>query len=413
MGGPCDILIPAAVLYDNPEGLSFEEFYKKVNLISGKVGSGDIDWWKENRYLFSGQILNLPLTKEYEETEKSNYNTELKYFRERFDGLFDMKVIKKQHTLLEDKVIFNVETDFTPKHHEGYSVGDYLDETEKTYWAKGIPEKYMSDASIEIRITSVIEKDEPILVDYEKWEVNQKLEGIPINFYRSEEKFKDENEVALRYPKYSLNNVYDFSSDSGWLFPSSVEGTKAGLLRSGPGTFRWNMREGKYFLDKEYMFSHLSPNSVYSRDSQSHWSAYSHIDLSREWIHPENGGIFSFSDLILTSEAIKKENWNLLGYTGNRHELLKFLYNNEDSLCNYENSVLETELYMLAKKSGWTNSEYIRAHMEMCRSRTHLDLEVARIELENFRNKELKTKRKWEEKCKKDRLEEEKNELPF
>lgn len=411
MGGPCDILVPAAILYNNPRGLSFEEFYSMTKSISNKVGYGDVDWWVKNKYLFAGQILNFPFNKEYEDFQKSHHDKEFAYSKERFFDLNGLKIIKSSHLLLEEKIKFNVIADFVPNHFEGYSIGNYLEHVEKTYWAKGVPEKYRGDSSVEIQITSVLDKSEPVLIDYGKWEIKQKLEGRAIRFDVSEEVFENEENLAKKYPLYSLENMYHFSFNSGWLFPSSKEGTKAGLSSRGPGTFRWKKKKDKYFLDKDYMFNHLSPNSVYARDSQSHWSAYSHIDLTEAWNHPGNGGIFSFTDLILTSEAIRKENWNLLKSTGNRSKLLTFLYNNPDVLFNYETAILETELSMQAKKKGWDNFEYMRRHMEMMKNRQYLDLDLAREELKQYRESELEEKRKRHEEWERDLKEE--NDLPF
>jgi hypothetical protein len=412
MGGPCDILVPAALLYRNSKGLDFDEFYNNIKEISNNIGSGDIDWGRRNKYIFASQILNFTKKREFKEFEKSNYNSEFGYFRERFIYLDELEIRKKKHTLLEDKFVFDVDTSFIPNHHEGYSFGDYLEHNKQFFCAKGIPDKYR-DPSIKIRINSVIKKEEPVLIDYENWTIKQKLEGIPIKFDISGEIFSNENELVKKYPEYSLENVFDFSLGKGFLYPSTEKGTKAGLGYRGGCPFVWNKKGKKYVLDENHMLDNLSPNSVYANDSRRHWSAYSHIDYTEEWRHEGNRGVFSFTDLIITNEAIKKQNWKLLRYTGNRSELLKFLYNNPGVFAAYEKAVLDIEFSLEAKKQGLTNFEFLRDYHNKMANRKQLDLNVARKELEKYRNNKLEKKIKHIEKVNKELRKQENNELHF
>lgn len=414
MGGPCDTLVPAALLYENPKRLDFEEFYNKTKNLNDMIGAGDLHFFLENKYGFAKMILNHPIKKEHNQLVKSHYNKEFNYYDEMFIPSDKLKVIRKQHNLLEEGLKFDVTAEFVKNHFEGYSVGSHLDNIDKTFWVKGVPEKYKKDPEVEIQITSRIKQGEPYLVDYEKYEVDQTLEGRAIRFNTKEEIFDSEDKLAERYPHYSLENVFDFSLEKGFLFPSCKEGTKAGFgFPRGRSPFVWRKEGNNYILDKNHMLDNLSPNSVYANDSRNHWSAYSHIDRTEEWNHKNNGGIFSFTDLVMTNEAIKKQNWKLLKYTGNRSELMKFLYNNPEVFAAYEKAVLDTELSLQAKKQGMTNFDFLRDYHEKQSVKKQLDLDVARKELDAHVKKEREEEIKHIKKVNKYFREQEKDDFPF
>lgn len=420
MGGPCDTLVPAALLYENPKGLDFNEFYSKTKEIHKKISFGDLTFFLENKYSFARSILNHPIKKEHNELMNSYYDNEFNYFTERFFSLGDLKLIKQQHHLLEEGLKFDITPDFVKRHQKRphfedypYPVGSYLDDMDKAFWVKGVPEKYKKNPEVGIQVTSKIKQGKPRLVDYDRYEVDQTLEGRAVLFDTKEENFESAEELAKKYPKYSLENVFDFSLEKGFLYPSNEKGTSAGLVYKKRRPFVWNKKGKNYTLDENHMLDNLNPNSVYANDSRNHWSSYSHIDFTEEWKHKGNGGTFSFTDLIVTNEAIKKQNWKLLKYTGNRSELLKFLYNNPEVFAAYEKAVLDTEFSLEAKKQGLTNFEFLRDYHNKTASRKQLDLSVARKELEEHVEKEKEEKRKHMERVNKEFRERGEDDLPF
>lgn len=398
MGGPCDRLVPAAVLYDNPQGLSFEEFFARVNFIAEnlkpKEGFPDMHYIIENKYAFAAGILHTPHTNEYDLLINSYFDKDLQYHREEFFPQRNNNFIvrKENRKLIDKEIVLD-----TFSRREGNKENKYIcDEPPENY-----PEEY-SGKNIDFLVLKVLESriedeghaDEPYF--YEKVLVH------PVLIEKKEEVFHSDKELIKKYPEYALRNVYDFSVDKGLIYPSNKE---------EPPVFCWKKKGGKYFLDVKFMLDRLSLDGVYTHTSRTHETSYSHIDRTFDWVHDIHKGGFSLTDLVLTCEAIRKENWKILNYCGVRYELLKFLYSNPDVFERYEKSVLDAELSTLAEKEGKTHFEFLWEYSEMTHKRKFLDLKVARQELDEFVKKETKEKRLRQLEFDKEAEEENKN--PF
>ena len=206
MGGPCDKLVSVAVLYDNPQGLNFEEFFSKVNFISKNLDRmADFSFIRENKYFFAGSVLHIPSTKKYDSLVASYFDKDLQYYKEEFFPQRDNNFIvqKESRKLTGKKIILD-----TFSRREGNQENKYLhDEPPGNY-----PEEYFGK-NIEFFVLKVLESqvedewhaDEPYF--YEKVLVH------PVLTEKREEIFYSEKELVEKYLCYSLENVFDFSVD--------------------------------------------------------------------------------------------------------------------------------------------------------------------------------------------------------
>ena len=150
MGLPCDTLIPAAILYDNPNGLSFEEFFSKVNFIAENLKDGDSTRWiKGNRYAFAGSILHIPLRKEYDLLVNSHFDEDLEYYREEFFPLRrNFKMLNQRREFVGKEIILEVYST-----RRGYQEKDYVDTSQVK-----IPEEY-SGENIDFFVLDVLQSE--------------------------------------------------------------------------------------------------------------------------------------------------------------------------------------------------------------------------------------------------------------
>jgi len=356
MGGPTDHLVPAAILWENP-GITREEFAELLSDVGGRK-------WREldiANNLRSGlygvaKFLNLPYTKEYKNIRRKNWDDDFKYSRKEeslwFRGHFERKgrfgVFRRSHEVVfEDK-----ELEVYGKGDiisEPYEVGDYID----TPWQHSKEYEGLDLQVVEVLWTREIEER---MGEHADMHTKQKVKTRGIKFKIEADEFLSIRSLTRKYPEYLPDAMYDFSTESGFLFPFEPKGSGREI------EFRWFKVGDRYFLDTRYMLNKIGPNSCYVGDWRNRRG------LGRGWYHPvraEDRRGFSLTDLVLTAEAIRTRKWKVLGYNGNRRYFSGFMFSSSETLERYEKAVWDNEMSQWAKREGWTNSELLRRRIEM------------------------------------------------
>ena len=174
--------------------------------------------------------------------------------------------------------------------------------------------------------------------------VNEILEVEVVQFDSQNFKFDSFEDLWKAYPEYHPENTRNFNQEKGFLYPH-----EAYRIHSKNPSFRWIKKGEKYFLDFEHFSRILNPNNYFGKKC---------------WKHPEQEkkSTYSLTDVILTSEAIRRRNWRKLDYNAFFGNNENFIYKNEKTFKRYERAVLETELIVEAQKKGWTNFEFLREY---------------------------------------------------
>ena len=139
-----------------------------------------------------------------------------------------------------------------------------------------------------------------------------------------EEHFKSAQELYEKWPQFHPDFVNDWSQERGHF-------TCIGYL--GGNDFLWLQRQGKYYFD----------NATLDRIPASFRCS----------------GSLGYTDLILTSEAIKHKAWKVLSYRGLQH-FPQFLEDFPDVIPRYTRAVWDSHISLSAKMQGMTVSDFLR-----------------------------------------------------
>jgi hypothetical protein len=137
------------------------------------------------------------------------------------------------------------------------------------------------------------------------------------------QRFSSLDELKSIWSQFDPCFMYDFSQQRGSLY--------AGIFSKNE--FGWIQKDGKYYLDHD---------------------TFNNIPASMS-----NGGMPGYTDLILTSEAIKRRAWKLLSYKG-RHHLPAFFKKFPEVKVIYEKAVWDSHTSLYAKNEGITTHEFLR-----------------------------------------------------
>jgi hypothetical protein len=386
MGGPNDYLVPAVILYENPQGLTISEFLKKTQNAVRKRGGSSFNWMLNDKIYGIGRIFNLPTTREYQ-----------KIIEESWDDEFDLR---KKHLSQEGRKIRFMQWDYhltgesiveTTHYDEldveketfwgGYKVKDYLDSSDLK---SDLPREYQR-SGIELRVKDVLDTS-TIILQKNGAKIIQKMNVEIIDNGEIVQEFDNEKQFLKKYPEYSPERLFDFSQTQGFLFPYGDKGINSSIGKEK--TFRWFRQENKYFLDSVWMMDNLSFDSGALADYS--WRA--------RW--KKKNSVFSWTDFILTSEAIRMKKKSYLGDNSSDKMILlgrEMLHQNLTTLQRYEKAVFDVEMSRIANDKGITNMEFLRMYSEM-----YINREISQQDFEK-RRKEVLLKEK------RDRIRERKN----
>ncbi len=325
MGEANAILIPAAILLDNP-GITREEFAELL----GKTHATNLDVvdGKFNHTSLYGlaRILNLDKTRKYK--NRKEYRLDKNGLRLFYPSL-DVKQRKKKKLWIQPQLNVNCHLENRledkVKEDEGFSnyrleVGDIwrgLFEDDKCALVVDILDELdMRDAHLFDDVGSLIE-------------FRYKLKIRELEIVRRTDSFSSVDELAEKYPKLGPDYMYDFSKEKGIL----------NCGRAGEDAYRWIQENNRYHLDTDYTFRHI-PESIRSKRTMP----------------------WGYTDLILTAEAIKHEEWRVLESKRN-NSLGDFLARWPDSKARYDKAVWDSHMSLFAKQKGLTNSEYLRLRL--------------------------------------------------
>lgn len=362
MGGPCDQLIPVAILYENPQGLTLGEFQRELTkIVPKKRNLFMIDSSVKSGKYGLTRILNLNETRKYRELKRSFFDSDFKYNKEIFFNFYGSLAVRQtSHKLIDEGIKFNITVD-NPFKNEGRKLGDYLDNT----WLD-IPEKYQNKG-LEFQITEILNTKlddckNPEL-NLEGFWIEQEVIARAVDFKIKKEKFNSIASLKKKYPYYSPEEIYDFSSEEGQLYPSCKDEKHASFGRV-QDVFKWTKKGGKYFLDINYMLDRLSPNSVYVHDARTHDTGCAQSEATN-WRHETKHKGYSLTDLVLTCEAVRKGDQKILNHDGFRYGFFDFIYKNRETLAKYEKAILDNETSQIAIKNQQNHFDFLREHMFM------------------------------------------------
>jgi len=350
MGGPCDQLIPAAILYDNP-GLTLEEFSSKLYSAVSRIKGGDLKIYMPFDDYLMGEILHLKRTRQYRQVLKNYYDTQFNYTTRRMHhagGKYFVKNAAITDITIED-IIVNTEllvnTCDKDWAERDYKKGDHIDLIQCMDLPAGSIGENDALQAVEILKTKTEQSDPENSI------IKQRIRARGLRFKESEDEFGCIEDLARKYPEYVPRKIYDYSQNKGILYPSRK------LWKES--LFMWKLEGERYYLDLAHLNANISPNSLYARDARQHSDGCANGAIDK-WYHRGETGPYSLSDLVLTCEALRRRQWDVFRYVGFRHDFTDFIYSNEQTLRRYEQAVFDSETSVFARKQGWTYSELLR-----------------------------------------------------
>jgi hypothetical protein len=385
MGAPTDMLVVVSTLYNHPEGLTKDElvniFHNKLNL--KKSFQGVYPKLKFGDYGFA-RIFNLENTQEYLQNKEKyfdkNYNVCTQ--REIIWPGFPFSVNTSNPKKISEGYILTESFDsveFGGRLWEGHKVGNYI--FKDFFEDIKIPKKY-KNSKYSYLVRDVIDTKIKDNFDGESnnsyREIKQKLLIEVIELNLNSKTFNSIDELLKKYPEYSAERIYDFNQSTGFIYPHKEYSDETSKL-----SFTWIKKGDRYFLDWENFYKIINPNSNFG---------------FRNWKHSNstNKVPYSLTDVVLTSEAIRRRNWKVLGYNALFNKgSVNFAYSNEKTLRRYEHAVLDTEVSMDAQKNNMTNSEFLRKHLFETANFVKISYPEIKRMLKEQHKQEGISKRKW------------------
>jgi len=152
-----------------------------------------------------------------------------------------------------------------------------------------------------------------------------KMKIRPIRGEYREELFNSEQELYEKWPRFDPKFNRDWSQKSGFLTTAYDVLSKTKFL--------WVQEKDKYYFD-ERTLENISAGFSCSSS-------------------------FGYTDLILTSEAVKHNAWKVLSYKGLQH-LNDFLKQFPDVISVYEKAIWDSHTSLVAKSKQMSVSEFLR-----------------------------------------------------
>ena len=397
MGAPTDMLVVVSTMYENPKGLTKEEILDEFNKIKLRSPWGVGDELNSGLHGFA-RLFNLERTEKYLKNKKNYWNEEYKYFSKRklIWRYHFHNVIETSHKSIGKTEMQYESTDsseFGENIFEGHKVGEHV--WQDYFTEIKVPEEF-KDPNYSF-IVRKIKNQKVTKEDFNCATVNENLEVEVVQFDSQTFKFDSFEKLWESYPEYHPENTHKFNQENGLLYPHEAYG-----IHSESPSFRWIKKGDKYFLDFEHFSRILNPNSYFGKESWKHKGQ-------------KNKSRYSLTDVILTSEAIRRRNWRKLGYNTFFSNNENFIYGNEKTLRRYERAFLETELVVEAQKKGWTNSEFLREYHSRISNRNQVPYEDIKRMLKEENKQRGIERRKATIKYKNEEEKRKKNELdvPF
>ncbi len=340
MGAPNHELIPAAILLDNP-GITREEYaqlLRQTHFSCFNERRPNQPWQKPGPYhhetpnfhkgLYSlAEILHLPPPKEplnikYPDKDPQGFpipRPEFISFSQRKNGEW---VEPRFEVGIFAKTIVDGEEDIEESVFSPLEVGDifypwhggYRGLVEKVYLTKKLNQNPKTDG----------------IEDYEDHPTyRQKLRITKFGTYIKILRFATEKDLTAKFPQFAVDNLFDFSISSGILLHEGIwrQDKEPKLL--------WLKRDNKYYLDLDFFLSKSHEGEI------------------------EN----SYTNLILTAEAIRNKAWAFLSYCGFRHTN-SFLRDFPEASRRYRQAAFDSFTSTGAAKSGLSNLEFLRFRIE-------------------------------------------------
>ena len=335
MGYPYDTLIPAAILLDN-SGLNREEL---VDLLDLTQSEGIFSSVYHKGLHGLAEILKLSLTEKFKEDGKKHNEEYVKrksLLIRRKEDTINYEVHLTEYIPLEEKVVKTF--------HSKYSAGDIGDTWcvckgcfFKVLEVVSQEEKKEKEVAKNVKTFSIKPDDsggfslkqEETLSEEEKefsYET-QVMRVLPFEEKTDIKTFDSLQKLVKEFPEYCPDFMYDWTLNNGKLMAGFSE------------EFRWIRKDGKYYLDNNFVRENISTGKKRLFDR------------------------YDWTDLILTRDAIRTGFWKVLQRRG-LDFLEEFLDEHPEARQNYDTASWNSTTSLYAKMKEMTNEDLLRFRLE-------------------------------------------------
>lgn len=262
MGIPFNELLVPAVLLDNP-GITREEFIRLLGTLKPAMPT---IYTAPTLYNLA-EVLHLSNTAAFTAFRNSQKDPVVGYLREDFNPRCSHQDYSINHCVFTTSHTFEPEDVFEEEFLEIPEIGIHCSSYDTTL------------------ITEVLSAERYANDDFypEGYCHSVRFKGQRVLFDIKHRTFPTLEALIEAYPQYHPDAVYDWMQPFGSLHPGYPVVDKT--------EFRWLQQDGKYSLDVPWLCNHTPPQRQWPR-----WM---------EW---------SYTDLLLTAEAIRTETWHALDY---------------------------------------------------------------------------------------------------
>jgi len=339
-------LIPVTILFDNP-GITREEFSEILNTFDGPwrgmffCGDMNIAEIKASRhqkpsfdssYLQGiyglARILNLPYRKEHISFLKGH--KKIVNDVELFEPRFEIKTHSKELGIVNEyDILFNTDIELEPESKIEIRLHKLVSEGET------IQDDYACDNLVK-KIVSYTNKpmsEEEFLLnsEHDPWDGPHQyvLSTCKVGYCTKKYVTASLDELLRDHPEFSPDAMYNFDMDRG-VFDLGLKYKK---------NFFWKKVGDKYYID-EKTFDNIPAG--YSKNIPS----------------------FGYTDIILTSEAVRTGSWDVFTFRGGGNipykEINNMLSTHPESYEQYAKAVWDSHTSLFAKSKRFTHTELLR-----------------------------------------------------
>lgn len=333
MGQPCHTLVPVAILFDNPQGLTKEEYLDLLGQVhvSPSAKFMEDDPWDSYSEKYEGyyrgpknlaKALELGLSEQYQEfQEPSLDSTGLIINPPRYIPLVSLYRRIESFETYHVVVCLGNEVGRSIKRRRGHKV-QTPEEVMKLVFENWEMERLVKDEYAR-RIRGAKEQfpgEDPLSIQYE-------YRGEIIDALFRVETYETEEELWQRWPQFHPDNKYNFNQEGG----------SFNVYRS-QGNFLWKFRDGRYFFDPETL------NRIPASWKASGWET------------------IGYTDIVVTAEAIRHGAWKLFSRRGFDY-MDDFLRDFPQSQERLEQAIQDSHTLLSAEGRGIPYREALRERL--------------------------------------------------
>ena len=360
MGYPNHELVPAAILYMNPQGLTRAEFCRKLDAVrflktewhSGLEGLAQVlqlkprqDFkpnYSNRQSIWDGFTIEINKEFMYRSLETKKENVNFNWSNTLGENSpYWFSVVENKHILLEER-------SFIFSKHPPFKIGEISDLWD---FKESSKELRVTDSESGKSLEDLLDNKIPYNGYFVKVLDVEKLRKVKNKHSDSElykqivhvqhydfqvvrqTLFRTIGEFFSFYPELHPLKRFDFEQEEG----------KLGSDYEYIDTLCWSKKNGKYFLDQEYAREKLK----YKYDPDCRQSP------GETW-----------GDFMMIVDAIRNKFWKVLGYCGLNH-LHQFMIKYPEAILNHDRSVFDAYTSQYAQSKDMSITELLRMRQHM------------------------------------------------